>query len=317
MKTKTLIILICFLGNITLALEYTETDLFVLSWGWDNDQQIPYAKDYLGGVFGPYNQYVDASGNIYFAFPYEDFRKYNSSGEIIFRKSLNVSRFAVDDSSYIYFTLLDLDKLNLLNIIDNTGMLLDKKYEFSKDNVKQDISWIKNQNGMIIIGNSKSSAQIYNDKLDIINYEKRNPKNSKGYYFNTETSRRKTLSTRRKSKSFNENYINLIRSVYTDGELKEKDIIKLDICRFNHTCGELLAIDNTDKFYFEIFYREDLPRDIALVDSTMKAIYRIELIPLSETMGLDAKPFIRPDGTIYEFRDLDDGLHVIRWSRKE
>jgi len=32
---------------------------------------------------------------------------------------------------------------------------------------------------------------------------------------------------------------------------------------------------------------------------------------------LTLQPFLRSDGNVYEFRCLDDGLHVIRWSRKE
>jgi hypothetical protein len=38
--------------------------------------------------------------------------------------------------------------------------------------------------------------------------------------------------------------------------------------------------------------------------------------PIDTTIYIGIRPFISPSGNIYEFRCLDDGLHVIRWSKK-
>lgn len=317
MKIKVLSILIfaCFIG-IAQA-EYISKELYVLPWGWDNDQEIPMAKDDIGGVLGPYKQFVDLMENVYFAFPFKDFRKYNSAGKIDFRLEIYVYSFAVDSSENVYFNTLDADHLNVLKVIDSRGKLSEKQMSYLADGNQQNILWMKNENGQIKVGNQESTALITATGLQSTGRELRIPKDSKNFYYNSETSRRKTLNARSKSESFNNNYINLLKYKLDNETIAEVDTIRLDICRYNHTCGELLNIDAHDNFYFEISYSDSLPVDIVILDSSLKVIDKISLIPRSQTVGINAKPFILPDGTIYEFRDLQDGLHVIRWTRKE
>jgi hypothetical protein len=52
------------------------------------------------------------------------------------------------------------------------------------------------------------------------------------------------------------------------------------------------------------------------LNNNNKIIDSIIFPPIDTTYFMGIPPFISPNGNIYEFRYLDDGLHVIRWSRK-
>ena len=99
----------------------------------------------------------------------------------------------------------------------------------------------------------------------------------------------------------------------------EKDTIELSICRFSHLAAEILQIDDNDNFYIWVYYGDELPIDLVVLDSSFIEIDRIEFKkPYIESFGIwIQRPIVNPDGNIYEFRGQKDGLHVIRWSREE
>jgi len=55
------------------------------------------------------------------------------------------------------------------------------------------------------------------------------------------------------------------------------------------------------------------------VSTSFIEIDRIEFKkPYIESFGIwIQRPVVKPNGNVYEFRALEDGLHVIRWSREE
>jgi len=315
MKKILTILFVIVLSTITLAQKYEVSELFVLSWGNENNQQLPYAIDEMGGFWGPTLQFVDINENIYLAYPSKDFRKFDPSGNLLFRKEISILKFAVDDSEHVYYTKLDPDQMHIIRMLDTNGTEIEKNYSFSIDNSSQNISWMKNRNGQIVFGNYRETAEIKNAVISSIDRQKKNPVDSKGNYYQSETAVRK--SNRTSKISFRQKYINILIDKVVNNEIVRLDTISLNICRYPHECADVFQVDLEDNIYIRLYYDKDLPVDIVVLDSTFKEIDRIELIPPSQLMGLGARPFIRPDGTIYEFRDLDDGLHVIRWSREE
>jgi len=281
-----------------LKAEYKSEEIYILPWGWDTDQELPYALEDDGAAFGPYKRGVDISGNIYLALPYSDFRKYNNNGALVYRKEIKIAQLAVDDSEYVYFTNLNPNQMSIIRILDKNGIELEKRYQFKINNQDQNISWMKNRNGEVSIDRQKM-----------------NPVNSKSLYFQSETAMRK--SHRRSKTSFNQEFINMIIDKIVGNDIIRLDTIPLHICRYPQQAAEIIDIDKNDNFYVWIYYNLELPIDFVILDSTYKEIDRIELVPIAQSMGLWLRPYVLPDGTIYEFRDLEDGLHVIRWSRKE
>lgn len=310
---RTIMAFACLIG--LLKAEYISTELFTLPWGWDNDQELPYAIDEQGGFWGPILQYVDIDENVYLAYPSKDFRKIDRTGKLIYKKELYVLRFAVDDSENVYFIKPDLDQMNIIRKLDSNGHEVGDSYRFTINNRGQDISWIKNRNGRIVFGNYRETAVIENNSISSIERQKRDPVNSKGYYYQSETAISK--SSRESKISYDKDFINILVDKVSAGEIRRIDTLTLNICRYPHKVADVFQIDRNDNIYIRIYYDKDLPVDLAVIDSTYKSIGRIELTPPSELMGLGARAFIRSDGTIYEFRDLKDGLHVIRWTRKE
>jgi hypothetical protein len=84
-------------------------------------------------------------------------------------------------------------------------------------------------------------------------------------------------------------------------------------CRF-------LGVDDSMNIYMAIFRKgsDGIDAGIRLYNTSFEVIDQFWFSPFRENhylMRMDS-PFFRHDGNIYEFRCLDDGLHVIRWSRK-
>jgi len=265
MKKILTILFVIVLNMITLAQKYEANELFVLSWGNENNQQLPYAYNDLGGFWEPFQQYVDGNENIYLAYPIKDFRK----------------------------------------------------YDFSGSQNSQKISWIKNRKGKIVAGNLKHVAEVYKSGLNEIEFQRKNPVDSKGKYYFTETHMGMSEKQKQEAISYNKNFVHLYKFYFSGSELVKKDTVELNICRYPHKAAEVVQIDENDNFYIWIFYGPELPVDLVILDSALKEINRIEMTAPEKTMGLSARPFVCPDGTVYEFRDLEDGLHVIRWSREE
>jgi hypothetical protein len=58
-------------------------------------------------------------------------------------------------------------------------------------------------------------------------------------------------------------------------------------------------------------------RYIQIYDTTFKLLDQFQIAPANKNYFLSITAFMRPsDGNIYEFRCLDDGLHVVRWSKE-
>jgi hypothetical protein len=312
------IIFIIFVFACSLSIakaEYVPEEMIVLPWGWENNQQLPYAFNDLDGFWGPFKQYVDNEENVYLAYPVEDFRKYDNSGKLVFKKNIRVDQMAVNDSQKVYFTKLEPDQNHIVRILDKEGKESEKSFQFLIDNRTENISWMKNRNGFIVFGNYQETAAINNNLVSSIERQKKNPVNSRGFYFQSETAVRK--SNRTSKASYGKKYVNILVDKVVSNEIVIFDTLSLDICRYAHVCADVFQVDQKDNMYIRLYYDEELPVDIVVIDSAFEEIDRIELIPPAGLRGLGAKPFVRHDGTIYEFRDLDDGLHVIRWSSKE
>ena len=315
MKKMLLILVLFTLLNNNLFAEYISKEMFVLSWGWDSDQELPYAVENDGAVFGPYMRKVDREGNIYIAFPYTDFRKYNSKGEIVYRKDIKINQFAVDDSQNVYFTKLDPDQLHIVRVLDRNGSTLENQYPFIIRQDGQNISWMKNRDGQVVFGNYRETAKLNETGITTIVKQKKNPLDSKGYYYQSETAMRK--SNRTSKTSFRQEYMNILIDKVVNNEIVRLDTISFRICRYPQQAAEVIEVDSNDNLFIWLYYNDDLPIDFVVLDSTYKEIDRIELVPISESKGLWLRPYVLPDGTIYEFRDLEDGLHVIRWAKEE
>jgi len=313
-KQIVLFFIISFLAQTALSREYMSHELFTLSWAADKENGIPYSIDPEGIVRSFSDAYVDKDENIYFSFFAKDFRKYNSSGKLIFAKDIYVDGFTVDDSLNIYFT--EFDKKQIVKLIDENGNLTDKQYHLTIDRESQNVQWIKNISGNIFLGFSNNTMKVMENALVIANSICNKPFNADSIYFDSETSMKKI--SRLNAKSYQQSYVNIYRFNYSAGNFIWLDTLELEICRSKHQAAELLQIDKFDYYYIWLFYGFGKSIELVELDSNFKEIERIEIPINIESMGaFISRPFITNTGNIYEFRAQKDGLHVIRWSKKE
>ena len=120
--------------------------------------------------------FVDNQDNIYMAFPYSDFRKYDSLGNIVYRKEIFVHRFAVDNSQNVLYTDMNKMSFHSVNKINIDGSVSPGKHNFSLKGENANITWIKaNHNGEIIFGREFNSYKVMEGELVELSNESQKP----------------------------------------------------------------------------------------------------------------------------------------------
>jgi hypothetical protein len=78
-----------------------------------------------------------------------------------------------------------------------------------------------------------------------------------------------------------------------------------------------LGVDDEMRLYLFVIEYDPESWKILIIDDALNQISEL-IIPVTVNIySRHLDPFMRPkDGNIYEFRCLDDGLHVVRWSKE-
>jgi len=78
----------------------------------------------------------------------------------------------------------------------------------------------------------------------------------------------------------------------------------------------LLAVDDSMNFYVRFVDQEPLRDGIQVYNDEYELIDEIIMATYENKYRWYMKNFVRRDGNIYEFRCLDDGVHVIKWTKE-
>ena len=307
--------------------EYSATEILFIPWG-DGDNQLKIAKphylddngtpsDYsddtyemLGG--GPDYGTVDRAGNFYF-FSYEhDYLKvFDPAGRVILDFSsgnpaydsiigdYSIYNFYVDTLSQIY--VLNSPPRNYIPVLDTLGNLLD---QLNPLGIGSGIDICR------IFPNSDDRLSIYCCKT--------------GYYFYSNGSFNAGGSMG--WKAIDGNYHGAVRQdsssirflKFSDSDIDgtkinlEETVISLGS---NIFYAQLIGVDNNMNIF--VFVQENkIASRIKIYDINYNL--HDEVFPASRNNKYHwyIWPFMYRDGTIYEFRCRDDGMHVFRWSKK-
>ncbi len=80
---------------------------------------------------------------------------------------------------------------------------------------------------------------------------------------------------------------------------------------------DFLGVDDYMNIYLSVVGNDLAQASVLIYDTMFQLVAKLTLPPSPNRYQWYMTPFMRPsDGNIYEFRCLDDGLHVIRWTRK-
>jgi len=330
------IILLAFITNLSfcgiLAAEtsFDETELLTILWGDASNQLkigFPSYEDIkntpadssddfveLGG--GPSCSFVDKNENFYFAsYRFGQIKAFRKTSDVLFNLSRedsgfskdifgnSVSDFLVDSSFNIYIDAFP--QRNYVSIIDTMGNLI-KTLKPDQITSEYYISSINPGYNDVITFRFKGP-----DKVQVYTYRDTDftlggmggwlAKDS-NYYF---------------IRSLDTNTFKFFKSGNPDskgvpGWSEKTNIQYQNDIRFT----EFLGVDNDMNLYVYIIETTGA-RKVLVYDINYSLLDEIQLFNDINKYEWSITPFMRTDGNVYEFRCLDDGLHVIRWSRKE
>ena len=315
---------ICF-NRQSRAAEYEFAEIVVLPWGDGTNElkiQLPSysdvnntpedpSDDFLEDPgAGPDQGFVDRFENVYFSsYGLAYLKGFDNSGRLfvdfsggqlngdtgIFRGT--VDKFYVDSQTRIY--ILGFPPTNYVAVVDTAGNLLDKLNPKGLDSQVNICAMFFNSNDLITLVCCNKEMYLY-DKGDFTPGSSVGWRTSNGDYYGataSDSSHIRFVSSRNpgldgRSPSLNEHFVPLESHVLTAGLLGADDDMGLYVYALQRHKRMLVQQYDTEF---------NLHAEIILLSGENK--YRRYL-----------RPFVRADGTIYEFRCLDDGLHVIRWS---
>jgi hypothetical protein len=309
--------------------QYQSTELCVIEWG-DNSNQLKIAEpiyedenetpadssdDWIEKA-GPDEGFVDRNENIYFSSgDFSQFKAFGKDGHLIFDYSSDknnlfdslfqineVGNCYVDSLSHIYLIYSGI--LDYIPIIDTTGKLLN----------------IISPQG---VGSGKKIGRPDFNSDDIIGIYC--PVG--GFYTYTKGAFREGGSTGWLAKdgyyyaAGMQDSSTLWFKKYSDpdgsGNPKWEDMQYRHINWIIDGAGGNPTVDDS-LYLYVVMGLKSIERRCVMQVYNLKYELVGEIYPEPEVnrylwhMGF----YVRPDGTVYEFRCLDDGLHVIKWSKK-
>ena len=307
---------------------YEPNEMFTILWGDSSNQlkiSMPYYEDVNGTpsdstddwieFSGPKMGVVDRQDNISFAsYFFMQLKGFDRTGRLIFDCSENTTRYNqgifksgianifIDSLSRIY--VVDGSHFDYIAVIDTACNIIDM------------ISPHGIGSGIVVYGFSPGAA----DKLSIFCKDGTNYLYSDGaisagagagwlsgdgyYYYSTLVD----SSQIRFTKYHNPD----ITGTGTDIQEIYKPLEKHE-----YYYSEFLGVDDSMNLYVYLVGPTPAESRILIYDISFNYTTEIDFPLDYNKFGWYITPYMRPsDGNIYEFRCLDDGLHVIRWSKQ-
>jgi len=318
-------LLVFLLCPACLWAEYTATELFIIGWGDGpdeflvrpsliDDQDTPENPndDKKDSGAGPHKVFIDSAKNCIFMSTLDQIKGFTKTGKLIFEisnKFPNVARYGlyrypsglyVDSSSNIFVTFVP--SLRYIPVIAFNGAIIDSLIPFGKFAKIRLINWTYS-----------GDLMFFSDDYGWSTY-------SEGEFRHKGASGVVSAGGEFHDIEFIEP--NILRfSVYTDpdewGWPKSKDPSDVEIDVDFLAYVELLNSKEPEHLYVLLsFWDKHIWHELWIYDLEYNLVDKIGLWSGPMYYDLCPYPFITSDGDIYEFRCLEDGMHIIRWSEK-
>jgi len=329
-----------FLGFIACSLlmasssgaEYASTEILVIPWG-TGPNQLEALESYTEDVptdtqgwikaqfpgMGPHQGFVDASGNVFInSATLSYFKVFRPDGGLMLDLSPSaigsenqfyhkyVHKFHVDSLDRMYFLgapdPLDVDRPPYVAVADTDGNLLDRLNPFGAQSGVLITNLYSNSDDVLTIGCLDSGFFTFaggNFSTVACDYWWRA---IDGYYYGAYMEGRETLK--------------VIRGQASVGDsLVSKSYYSIALSESTYT-AHLLAVSDALHLFVYLTHPGVPLSSLVEISQQFAIVDQISFPYESEKYHMDLYPYISPDGTVYEFRCLDDGLHVIRWSKE-
>jgi len=316
-----------FLASSSSA-EYASTEILVIPWGNGPNQLKISPEAYETGntladssddvTFpgdGPDFCFVDRNENLYFtSYGFSQFKGFDPTGRLIFDYSKDEPahndelfracpiKVYIDSLCHIY--ILSGPNVDFVTMIDTTGHLLSRLHPYGENSGVFISNIYFNSNDAISFRLRDGTYHTYSGGLFSTGGDMSWRALDRLYYFAFSNDPATYKVEKLKDPDINGNVTVLLQKTYSSNGA--------DIWY-----SEFLGVDC--QMYLHLFIQQADPmrRRIVIFDSNLNQVDEVVLDQSINMFNRTMTPFMRPsDGNIYEFRCLDDGLHVIRWSRE-
>jgi len=310
--------------HLSLAQEYKATELFAITWGDEANQLKICPPDYedvdgtpedstddmIWPCGGPTRAFVDNKENVYIdSYLFGHFKVFNSHGSLILDLSKGSAGYnseffssspgdyVVDSNLLIY--MISFPELTYVPVINLSGKLVDKLYPWGPDK-QHEITNIQLNSNDIITFSCFDHYRTYREGKFYAGGSSGWLSRDGNYYVVIQDDERHL-----KFKKYG--------NPDNHGKAAWQEIKYVDLGK-DMPIWDFMGVDDNMLLYVMFADANDV---IKIRTYTIKYVMEDELIihQVINKYDLTMQPFLRADGNIYEFRCLDDGLHVIRWSR--
>jgi len=326
-KTCTMVAFLISIGSYAFCSDWTSTELCVIEWGPEENQLLLTEKaindpgtpedstdDYIEPVRGPHIAIVDVDENLIIgSFESRQLKGFSNLGDLIFDFSYGSDSYDSDIFQYAPSVVYVDDMSNLyvqsdpgnkfIPVVDYSGEIIEQIRPFFQDPDAKIDYMSSAPDGSLFVFNEIYGWVTYNDGISSSGGSTGFKANDGSFYAVFKKGERTLEFVRFENPDS-----------MTQADIQERTEVELEVSNLinvgllnggdGNTLYVMMAIG--DFFSFEIWQ----------FDFSYNILDKLTLLnePIYEALILT--PFVRKDGSIYEFPCLEDGLHVIRW-RKE
>jgi hypothetical protein len=331
--TKTifsLCLIALFLFDDTRA-AYIQNEICTIFWGNAPDH-LRITEPLINGVVSDSTEYdiapgsgptcaiVDRSGNIIIcSYDFSQLKGFNPNGELIFNFSSGEAQYdpdickgspkkiIVDSLNRLYIT--SFESMSYVPIVDYGGKILDKLYPFSDTANTRIISISQSPSGNIFICEQTQGWITYTDG----SYMPGGGAGllaADGYFYSAYMS----------DSDFPINQLFFNKYMHPDGLGGAEYIDTKQISLGNDSLEYATTIiggNGSSIFVYAIISQNGQFSNVVWEYDLDYSLLNTLVLPSQENRyDWSIKPFVALDNSIYEFRCLDDGLHVIKWTKQ-
>ena len=322
-----LFLLLMLSGSVGVA-SYIPSEMYIIPWGpgpyqlkiseaaYNDYMDTPEDSldDYveLGG--GPSDAFVDIAGNVIFSsYDFGQLKGFDGYGELIFDFSRgeagyspevfseSVEDFYVDSLLAMY--VVDSAERNFVSTVDYNGNLSGKLYPFAPDSTVAILSMYPKFDGSITFYGENQRMVTYKNGQYAIGGTPGFLAINGSFYSAKATSSQTIKFNKYENPDF-----------YGVAETRLFSEIQFPPDSF-HTA---IILDGGNGSRLFAFLSVDRPDGYQIweLDLSYNRLDKMEIRLRQNKYLWGVNPFVATDNTIYEFRCLDDGLHVIKWTKK-
>jgi len=328
MRNIMIIISLFVFSSLSVNATYIQEELFVIEWGEENSQlklEPPYSTPpdtfpgyvtdgELSSGSGPNKVFVDRDENFIFSsYDFGQIKGFSNNGELIFNFSSGETQYDpeihrgqpeeiyVDSLFRLY--IVNFPGWNFVPVVDYEGNVLEKLNPHAPDTNVRIVSLYGQYNGEISFYSFEYGYYTYNNSVFFEGGTGRFLASNGTYY---------------SAGALFPDTIEFIRSENPDNKENAAVIERISkVYPFDSLyVAKILAGGDGSSLYVLIRMDYQGGDEIWEFDLEYNLVDRIKLECWTEEAVWNIAPFIGHDGSVYEFRCFEDGMHVIRW-RKE